>query len=72
MSVSESSEIRLLGLRFDINRTMNDSENIFDVISAIQQGDYEVVSQAIDQGHVNATAHDKAGNEGHLLSYPLH
>jgi hypothetical protein len=69
---SESSEIRSLGLILDISRTMNDSENIFDVISAIQQGDYEVVSQAIDQGHVAATAHDKAGSEGHLLSNPFH
>ena len=71
MSVSESSEIRVIGLRLDRNRIMNDSENIFDVISAIQQGDYEVVSQAIDQGHVTATAHDKAGSDGHQLSYPL-
>ena len=51
---------------------MNDSENVFDVISAIQQGDFDVVSQAIDQGHVTATAHDKAGSVDFLLSYCLH
>lgn len=45
---------------------MNDSESVFDVISAIQQGDVEVVRQAIDQGHVTASAHDKAGNVEHL------
>lgn len=70
--MSEASEIRALGFRFDRNRIMNDSENVFDVISAIQQGDFDVVSQAIDQGHVTATAHDKAGSVDFLLSYCLH
>ena len=41
---------------------MNDLENVFDVICAIQQGDAEVVQQAFYAGHVTASAHDKAGN----------
>ena len=41
---------------------MDDIENVTDVISAIQEGDYDVVSQAIDQGHVTATALDQEGS----------
>ena len=53
-------------MEIDRNGIMNDSESVFDVISAIQQGDVEVVRQAIDQGHVTASAHDKAGNVEYL------
>lgn len=40
---------------------MDDIENVIDVITAIREGDYEVVSQAIDQNHVTATAQDQEG-----------
>lgn len=40
---------------------MNDPENVFDVISAIQQGDFDVVHQAIELHHITATAQDLEG-----------
>ena len=41
---------------------MDDIEDVIDVISAIQEGDYEVVSQAIEQNHVSAAARDQEGS----------
>jgi hypothetical protein len=41
---------------------MNDMEDVFDVITAIQEGDIEVVSQAIEQNHVTAAAQDQEGS----------
>ena len=45
-----------------VKSAMDDIENVVDVIAAIREGDYEVVSQAIDQNHVAATALDQEGN----------
>ena len=41
---------------------MNDIEDVVDVISAIQDGDIEVVIQAIQLNHVTASARDQEGS----------
>jgi hypothetical protein len=40
---------------------MDDIENIVDVISAIEEGDEDVVRKAVELHHVTATAQDQEG-----------
>jgi hypothetical protein len=42
---------------------MDDPENVFDIISAIQQGDADLVRQAVEMNHVTPSARDQGGTK---------
>jgi hypothetical protein len=42
---------------------MDDPENVFDIISAIQQGDVDLVRQAVEMNHVTPAARDQGGTK---------
>ena len=48
---------------------MDDPENVFDIISAIQQGDADLVRQAIEMHHVTPSARDQGGTKRTVVSY---
>ena len=51
---------------------MNDVEDVIDVISAIQEGDFELVSLAIKEQHVTAAALDQEGDHySHTVCPPV-
>lgn len=48
---------------------MDDPENVFDIISAIQQGEADLVRQAVEMKHVTPSARDQGGTKKTVSSF---